>query len=531
MDVPAIRLPASPGSALKPVGSRDRARDDVVDHLGRPALAISETTPAQAIIDDLLFVRRILDNARIPFILIRNRGRRPVLAVDHTHAARLQDALTAGCAGQPFFVKARTGTRSGPARRLSGDWLSPSTAVRIYRVFRRRVDPRSGLSYGASTALQIELWNFGGKYVDLPAPNILTRTRIPLGQLVPSTTERFGETWPTIEGMFAPEVSGIGFPIDMVFSWVGESSSALQAARSERMDGYSVADDDRSPVRYRHIDELKYALRSVHVYAPWIRRIFIATDSERPSWLADDPRVTLVPSRDFFRNLDALPTHNSHAVESQLHHIPALAENFIYSNDDMFFGRPVRPSMFFSSGLVSKFIESDLRIGLGETDEAQSGFENAARVNRQLLLERFGVIITRHLAHAPTPLRRSVLERLEQEFPLEFMATAASPFRSRTDISVTNSLYHYYALLTGSAVVQNRAKVTYLNTNLGDDLDAMDELLKKRSQHFICLNDGGDGEVDPEERTRRITDFLERYFPLPAPWEVETPAIAMIPGS
>ena len=116
-----MRIPASPGSALEPVGSHDRAHDAIVDHLGRPALAISDTTPSQAIIDDLLFVRRILDDTRIPFLLIRNRGRRPVLAIDHTHAARLQDALAAGCAGQPFFVKARTGTRSGPARRLSGD--------------------------------------------------------------------------------------------------------------------------------------------------------------------------------------------------------------------------------------------------------------------------------------------------------------------------------------------------------------------------------------------------------------------------
>ena len=38
-----------------------------------------------------------------------------------------------------------------------------------------------------------------------------------------------------------------------------------------------------------------------------------------------------------------LPTHNSHAVESQLHHIPGIAEHFLYSNDDMFFGRPLQP--------------------------------------------------------------------------------------------------------------------------------------------------------------------------------------------
>ena len=43
----------------------------------------------------------------------------------------------------------------------------------------------------------------------------------------------------------------------------------------------------------------------------------------------------------------------------------------------------------------------------GDNDPARSGFENSARVNRRLLKERFGRVITRHLEHAATPIRRS----------------------------------------------------------------------------------------------------------------------------
>ncbi|RZH81155.1 sugar phosphotransferase, partial [Staphylococcus aureus] len=95
---------------------------------------------------------------------------------------------------------------------------------------------------------------------------------------------------------------------------------------------------------------------------------------------------------------------------------------------------------------------------------ARSGFENAARVNRQLLFDRFGQVITRHLEHTAVPLRKSVLIEMEREFPEEFARTAASPFRSDTDISVTNSFYHYYALMTGRAVPQEKAKVLYVDT-------------------------------------------------------------------
>ena len=70
-------------------------------------------------------------------------------------------------------------------------------------------------------------------------------------------------------------------------------------------------------------------------------------------------------------------------------------------------------------------------------------------MNRKLLWNRFGRITTRHLEHTAAPLRRSVVAQMEQEFPAEFAKTAASTFRAADNISVTNSFYHYYALLTG----------------------------------------------------------------------------------
>ena len=313
--------------------------------------------------------------------------------------------------------------------------------------------------------------------------------------------------------------SDVTFDIDMVFSWVDGTSSEFQRARAQRMEAYIVGDGDDSDARFRQIDELKYALRSVYLFAPWVRRIFIATDSPTPAWLADHPRVTVVRSEEFFTDLDVLPTHNSHAVESQLHRIEGLSEHFIYSNDDMFFGRPVRPDMFFSPGGITKFIEATTRIGLGEPNAERSGFENAARVNRALLQRRFGRITTRHLEHAATPLRRSVMAQLEQEFPEDFARTAASAFRSSSDISVTNSLYHYYALMTGRAVVQTEASVRYVETTLANAAEEMDGILKHRDYDFFCLNDGSRPEISVVKRTRNVRVFLERYFSIPAVWE------------
>lgn len=164
-----------------------------------------------------------------------------------------------------------------------------------------------------------------------------------------------------------------------------------------------------------------------------------------------------------------------------------------------------------------------MRIGLGESDLERSGFENSARVNRRLLRGRFGRMITRHLEHAPTPLRKSVLHELETQFPDEFAATQASMFRASTNISVTNSLYHYYALMTGRAVQQLDARVKYVDTTQRAGLASLVRLLKRRNYDFFCLNDNSFPEVPADERAAVVGRFLQRYFGIPAPWEVPEP--------
>ncbi len=519
-DGPETVLRESPASV-----ARLRERADVVGFEGRYALTITSTTPHQAMVEDLLFIRGVLGTAEIKYLLVRGNDERPVIAIAWTDRAALKAALVDACVREPFYSKTVDAER-GKAVLVADGLLSTSPKARIFRLYRPRVEPNSGLHYGAATGVQIELWSFTDTDIVLPIENSLTRRTVRQEEAVRGTVERFGKTWPSIENMFAGHASDINFEIDIVFSWVDGSSAEFQAQRAKRMQNYIVGEGDTSPARFRQIDELKYALRSVHMYAPWIRRIFVATDSDRPAWLADDPRVTFVPSEAFFSDTSVLPTHNSQAVESQLHHIPGLSEHFLYSNDDMFFGRPVGPQMFFSPGGISMFIEASTRIGLGYSDSDRSGFENAARVNRRLLQNRFGLMTTRHLEHAVTPLRKSVMAQMEREFPDEFAATAASAFRASTNISVTNSLYHYYALMSGSAVVQKDAKVRYIDTTGVAGLKAMEKLLPKRAVDFFCLNDGSYPEVDLELRTQTVTGFLDRYFPIVAPWETTVSDLA-----
>ncbi|MDQ0742769.1 hypothetical protein QFZ62_000077 [Clavibacter sp. B3I6] len=495
-------------------------RPDVMVRKGLATLVNRELTPHQALVTDLLFIRDALLATGIDFWLIRGNDERPVIAIDVQHRDTVVRALVAACADEPLYAKTVDGRRRPPLLVADGR-VTDNPDAGIFRLYRPRIEPVGLLAYGASTAVELQFFRFEGETIVWPVENSLTREILPANEVVPTTVEMYGHEWRTLRGMFDAQASDITFDIDMVFSWVDGNDPEFQKRRAERMKDVVVGEGDDSEARFRQIDELKYALRSVYLFAPWVRRIFIVTDSPRPAWLADHPGVTFVRSEEFFTDPAALPTHNSQAVESQLQHIPGLSEHFLYSNDDMFFGRPVQPGMFFSPGGITKFIEASTRIGLGDNDSDRSGFENSARVNRRLLMDRFGRLITRHLEHAATPLRKSVLLELEQEFAEDFHRTQLSRFRSSTDISVTNSLYHYYAQMTARAVQQESAKVTYVDTTSRAGLDLLPGLLKRRSQDFFCLNDGSFPEVPADERQERVQDFLERYYGIPAPWEAE----------
>jgi UDP-glucose 4-epimerase len=493
-------------------------RPDVVVRKGVAHLVNPDLTPRQALIEDLLFIGRVLTDAGIDFLLVRGNDERPVLAVDETLRGAVEVALAIACEDEPLYSKTLDGKARPPVLVNTGS-LSTKRKSRIFRLYRPRLEPVGGLRYGASSGVELQLWRFDDEFIDCPVENSLTRRLLPRSEAIRTTVLLHGASWNTLSGMFDPHASDVRFDIDMVFSWVDGTDIEFQRERAKRMQSYVVGEGDDAEARYRQIDELKYALRSVYLFAPWVRRIFIATDSPKPEWLADHPMVTIVRSEEFFSDCSGLPTHNSQAVESQLQHIPGLSEHFLYSNDDMFFGRPVQPSTFFSAGGVTKFIEAQTRIGLGDSEPGRSGFENSARVNRRLLWERFGGVITRHLEHAATPLRKSILFELEREFPDDFARTQKSQFRSGTDISVTNSLFHYYALLTGRAVQQESARVRYVDTTARSGLAMLPAMLKNRSDDFFCLNDGSFPEVSADERAAIVVEFLKRYFPIAAPWE------------
>lgn len=128
----------------------------------------------------------------------------------------------------------------------------------------------------------------------------------------------------------------------------GNKVSVVQASLIVQLPKYADDETHRSN-RYADYEQLRYSIRSVEKYAPWVRQIFIVTNGQLPFWLnLDHAKVTIVTHEEIFDSADQLPTFSSPAIEANLHKIPGLSDRFLYLNDDVMFGKSVWPDDFYS---------------------------------------------------------------------------------------------------------------------------------------------------------------------------------------
>ncbi len=452
----------------------------------------------------------------------------PTVVVPMTRRAELLDALAA--APGPAYLSLRDPALHGWHERR-GAITALATDLRRGRTTSVYVEPwpqvagRASL-LGEGCSVEVQFWeasHTGDLVAPRPNPYATIVSRPARAAIVEADVG--GVDAPVLPLTTAPTITECRFPIDVVYTWVDGGDPDWDDARRARLAGLEGASPDRAAggsARYRDRGELRYSLRSLDLFAPWVRRIHLVTAGQVPEWLdVDHPRIHLVDHREILPP-EALPTFNSHAIETGLHRIDGLAEHFVYVNDDVMLGRPLRPETFFTPGGLNTVALSPLSVGLGD-DDAAPPYLKAAWNNRALLRDAFGAMLRATTPHTPQAHRVSVMEAIEARFPEAVGATRSAPFRSDTDISLTSSLAQHYGLLTGTAV---ETPVDHVFVDISNaDLERRLRALRSREHDFICLGDHHDHALRQDRLQKVLHDFFEDYFPVAAPWElVSVPA-------
>ncbi|MEU0830345.1 stealth family protein [Streptomyces sp. NPDC005969] len=507
----------------------------------RAAEVAEGLTPSVTRATNLLRVCDILKRHGIPHFCVRsNSVTMTAVAVPASERARAERALRVSALAEgALLAGGTTGGRPLHAdQRGSWSQLGEESVLRIWWLL---TDPTGRWTLGPNHACVIEFWAEQGGLLIAPVPNLTATAVVAAENPVQVPVSHF--TGPISGALDAlPQVDTrseftlslpdeVTFPVDAVYTWVDGADPEWIRRRANALGRTDYHEQAISAARFTSRDELRYSLRSLHQFAPWLRTIYLVTDGQVPAWLnSAHPRIKVVHHRDIFTDPTALPTFNSHAIESQLHHIPGLSDQFLYFNDDVFLGRSVTPGEFFHANGLSKYFPSNALVPMTPPSPEDPPSEIAAKNNRVVIAGTFDRVLTQKMKHVPHSLRRDILQEIEERYAAEHRLTQHSQFRSPSDLSITSSLHHYYGQQTSRSVT-GKIRYTYLDLAAPNTGWHLNRLLAQRDYHTFCINDTVDDPDTAEARTAMLKTFLESYFPVPSPYEQPGPGSSRPPAN
>jgi hypothetical protein len=315
-------------------------------------------------------------------------------------------------------------------------------------------------------------------------------------------------------------------PIDVVYTWVDD---AFPGYRDLLRRYATVPQDDLNPNRTRdNLQLLRFSLRSLEQFVPWVRRVHVVTNRPLvPAWMntaAADLR--LVHHDEFFAHAEDLPTFNSFAIGANLHRLPGLADRYLNMDDDMLFGRYVIPADFVDRNgrypLWPKLERSPGAHLRGSAD--RSPWQLALAMSNALLDERYGKRPRWLLKHVPLLVERDRWHKMVDEmWPEAFRRTSASRFRSSGNV-VPEHVYPYVLLYEGRAhlkpIARSYVQAHYQGVdNILPQQLAQFMFLRVVRPPFLCLNDNF-GARPSRWVVRLAANYLKSTYPRPSRFEL-----------
>lgn len=464
----------------------------------------------------------ILEHNSIPYFAVPDEAlRHTAIGIEDHHWTAFATALQAERSNVPLYLGVEFTAEDG--RKVRGSVNTDSDKARMalssqsyFEIFQFFTGAGPSKVYGRSDACRVERWVRDAEGT-LTAPRDNNRAAV-IAESLQATAEVsvFGADLPTLVPLAETGPFEFRKPIDIVYLWVDGQDVDWRKRRDAVITQLTgkVPEASYDPSRFRDNGELRYSMRSVFQHCDWVRNIILVTDDQVPEWLdVTHPRIRVVHHEELFGPAGSLPTFNSHAITSRVHHIKDLSETYLIMNDDVFIGHDVGPGRFFHANGIGKFFLSQTTL------PRLSSFplpHEAARENTIRLIEsEYGVRPSRIFCHAPVPQLKSHLFALEERYPEQFRVTQSNQLRSPDDYQINSWMHHYVGYLDGRMVP---ASIPYSYFNLGDPnaVSRMKTLLRNRWAATFCLNDS-------PRATRETLDYvpswLENYYPLPAPWE------------
>lgn len=330
------------------------------------------------------------------------------------------------------------------------------------------------------------------------------------------------------------------FPIDIVYTWVDDSDENWLRKKNNALKNYKLSLTTEScSGRFEDHNELLFSLRSVDLYMPWVRNIFIVTDNQIPSWLdLSNPKIKIIDHKDIFPSYIKRPIFNATLIEFFIHKIPTLSEKFIYFNDDFIINKSLTKKDFFTEeGKPIRFCykpnlnENKLNFSIPSNWHKNKDFLNKIYNyfdNRNLIhyfsqntfdIIRLDFPSFEHffwLKHAPYSFCKKYIEEIYKKYESYIQLIGENQFRSKTDIWLAELIAfteknHAEAIFSEDERDLFEFDLGYGDQSLEDILNIWDKEYK-----FICM---AQFEKSKEQYIKIAKLALNLRFNLPSQFE------------
>lgn len=317
--------------------------------------------------------------------------------------------------------------------------------------------------------------------------------------------------------------------IDMVYLWCDGNDPDFIERKMLAQQCYPNQDDVEviGDKRFFDNEELKYSLRSLEKFAPWINHVYIVTDRQIPKWLNTECDSITIIDHSVIIPKKYIPCFNSAVIEYFIAFIPGLKEKFLYGNDDMFFGDYVFPDDFFveDKPIVRVKTLKLTRTRYLETEEYS--YYRTVKNSLDLLKSRYNIDLPYTLHHNIDAYSKKSFLLTFESFNSELRKCFGNAFRNVNDIQ--RVLFNLDVVCNGMGqlrVVDNpkpwRKRLHFFKsvswesyTGIDTETSTYQEIMKYKPKLF-CLNSGDDltntGKCSAKE-------YLEKLFPVKSRFE------------
>lgn len=311
--------------------------------------------------------------------------------------------------------------------------------------------------------------------------------------------------------------------VDVVLTWVDDSWPGYK----DELRKFHGDPRDLNPNRTRdNLGLLRFGLRSLEMYLPNLRRVYLLTKRPQvPDWLDTGREDVIVVHHDEVMAPEHLPTFNSFAIVSHLHLLPGLGERVIYLEDDMMLASAATVvDCFDDQGQPYSFVERGTIPHWPDVDRAKDSPWNLALAHTAEILDaRYGARDWPRLHHGPLPFLRNDYAEVMERYREEIAATRAERFRSGACVA-PEVLFTLDMMARGrqAPAPQTRPPMKgYASIeNFWLVTAAQLKWLDWRNPKSLCLNDSFGKQPNPRVE-RLVQRWLARRFPKKSRFELE----------